>query len=111
MVKLQNSFLGNVPLVPLCAGKRNTRKPLRRRHFLRLFLLFLFKEEKQQKKRAGGTGFACPPPPSASGLGKRNKRNKWHDIDIIYLFLFHRPAQSGTVVGQHALPSCGDGAR
>jgi hypothetical protein len=41
-----------VPLVPLCAGKRNTRKPLRRRHFLRLFLLFLFKEEKQQKERA-----------------------------------------------------------
>jgi len=50
--KLQTSFLGNVPLVPLCAGKRNTRKPLHRRHFSRLFLLFLIEEEKQQKERA-----------------------------------------------------------
>jgi hypothetical protein len=59
MVTLRTSFLGNVPLVPLCAGKRNTRKPLRRRHFLRLFLLFLFKEEKQQKERAED-GFRVP---------------------------------------------------
>jgi len=55
--KLQTSFLGNVPLVPLCAGKWNTRKPLRRRHFCRLFLLFLFEEENNTKERAG---FACP---------------------------------------------------
>ena len=52
MFKLQTSFLGNVPLVPLCAGKRNTRKPLRHKHFSRLFLLFLIEEEKQQKERA-----------------------------------------------------------
>jgi hypothetical protein len=43
-----------VPLVPLCAGKWNTRKTLRRRHFLGLFLLFLFEEEKQQKERTEG---------------------------------------------------------
>jgi hypothetical protein len=57
MVTLRNSFLG-VPLVPLCAGKRNTRKPLRRRYFSRLFLLFLFKEEKQQRARRDGY-YAC----------------------------------------------------
>jgi hypothetical protein len=36
----EDSYLVNVPVVPLRAGKRNTRKPRHRRHFLRLFLLF-----------------------------------------------------------------------
>jgi hypothetical protein len=47
----EDSYLVNVPVVPLRAGKRNTRKPRHRRHFLRLFLLFHFKKEKQQKRR------------------------------------------------------------
>ena len=69
MFKLQTSFLGNVPLVPLCAGKRNTRKPLRRRHFCRLFLLFLFKEEKQQEGESGG--WASPAPTAVRKLARK----------------------------------------
>ena len=73
MFKLQTSFLGNVPLVPLCAGKRNTRKPLHRRHFSRLFLLFLFEEEKQHEGESGlRLPHRCPQVGSESGTSGTN---------------------------------------